>query len=452
MIDELIQNKQLNIAYQVINENVGFQIADFLHLLKNARSRLLNANVVINPTNTNDSVQYFELMKDPEINDLIKDTSSLAKLRDELPKNLFCFTTMFRIIEKYSFSTFLYFFIYSLWNESIFNNYIGPQTRKYFLLITLDIFNRIKTFYESKTFDQNVFEKKSKDHPFVSMVTKDKIPRIINTLVAIIKEIEECIDDNLGLSRLGSHPIENFIGRIRSLCHMDNRFETVLHNVARYELIVRDFKKCYLKFKPRHNSPGGTNLKQTGNELEFIYQPDQIVDWIFEYIGINEKTQNNQLIDFLEKLRMFAYENPYSKVKLPLTTSNIAIIQRMYVQSTLYGIKVWEPREIDMIDSLLLTNNEKKIYSNKSFNCSKQDKQIIIKERKSILQDRNWSKEEDDFIVKYIQKKISLKELRSLLILRENKKIMERKNFLIESRNIQIPKPQFPRKRKNINH
>lgn len=97
------------------------------------------------------------------------------------------------------------------------------------------------------------------------------------------------------------------------------------------------------------------------------------------------------MIDFLEKLRKFAYENLYLKVKLPLTTSNIAIIQRMYIQSTQYGIKVWEPRKTDMIDLLLLTNNEKEIYSNKSFNCSKQDKQMIIKERKSILQDLDLS-------------------------------------------------------------
>ena len=58
-------------------------------------------------------------------------------------------------------------------------------------------------------------------------MTKDKIPRVINTLTVLIKEIEESIDDSLGLSRLGSQPIENFIGRIRALCHMDNRFETV---------------------------------------------------------------------------------------------------------------------------------------------------------------------------------------------------------------------------------
>ena len=90
-------------------------------------------------------------------------------LLEKKPKNLFCFQGLFRIIEKkYSFSTFFYFFVYSLWNESIFN-----------------------------------------DHPFVTFIT-----RAINTLVVIIKEIEESIDDHI---KLRIH-----IGRIRALCHMDN--------------------------------------------------------------------------------------------------------------------------------------------------------------------------------------------------------------------------------------
>lgn len=70
---------------------------------------------------------------------------------------------------------------------------------------------------------------------------------------------------------------------------MGNHFETVLRNVARYELIVGDFKKCYYKLKPRHNSLWGTNLKQTGNILEFIYQPDQMVGWFFNILVLIKK-------------------------------------------------------------------------------------------------------------------------------------------------------------------
>lgn len=45
-------------------------------------------------------------------------------------------------------------------NESIFNDHIGPAKRKCFLIIILDIFDRIKSFYETCSLDQNIYEKK----------------------------------------------------------------------------------------------------------------------------------------------------------------------------------------------------------------------------------------------------------------------------------------------------
>ena len=73
--------------------------------------------------------------------------------------------------------------------------------------------------------------------------TIDKIIRIINSLIVLIKEIDGTDDDSFAFSRLSSHPFENFIGRIRSLYHYDILFCNILHNVAHYELIVPDFDK-----------------------------------------------------------------------------------------------------------------------------------------------------------------------------------------------------------------
>ena len=105
------------------------------------------------------------------------------------------------------------------------------------------------------------------------------------------------------------------------------------------------------------------------------------------------KSPENQLDEFIEMLRKFSIENPYPKVKLPSTTSNIAIMQRMYIQHTQYGVKAWDP--------LLLANKEKTIYLKKNFNCCKQDKVLMVNERKNILRQRVWSAEEDDHIKKY---------------------------------------------------
>lgn len=221
LIDKLLKKIINEDVFRIITETIGFQIADFLHLLKNSRSRILLYKVVINPFQHDDYLDYFELLKDPNINYLINDTSTLAKLHDEYPRSLFQFQMSFYIKENYSPSTFFYFLVYSLWNEATFNTTIGPQTRKYFLHIILNVLIKLQDFYKSKQFDKSVFEKKGKDHNFISFITMDKIIRIINTLIVLIKEISEIDDDSLALSRLSSHPIENYIGRIRSLYHDD---------------------------------------------------------------------------------------------------------------------------------------------------------------------------------------------------------------------------------------
>ena len=68
------------------------------------------------------------------------------------------------------------------------------------------------------------------------------------------------------------------------------------------------------------------------------------------------------------------------------------------------------------------------------FQCSKADKHKIVDERKSILKQREWTSEEDDFIRKYINKEITLQQLRNLIILRDKKQITQRKNDLLQKK------------------
>lgn len=439
---DAIKNLDLKTAFTIIDSLQGFQIADFLHILKNARSRLLEAIITINPAQIKDTINYYDLMNDPDINYLIKDTSTLAKLRDELPRNLFNFDTMFKIMEKHSESTLFYFFTYSLWNESIFNQKISPQTKIYFLLIALCIFFRIELYYNCVEYNSTVYEKKGVDHPFISMVTKDKLPRIVNTLLVMIKEIEESNDGTLGLNRLGSHVIENYIGRIRSLCHQDNRFETVLHNVARYELIVREFDQCFLVYKPRHTNPGGCILTQSGADFNFAYEAPLVAEWFLQKVGISEQNGENHIDAFLQSLKQFSQQNPYPKVDLPNTMNNLPIINRFYIPNVMEQEKEWEQKEIDLIDQLLLSNNEKKIYAKNTFDHSKVARKQMVQARKEILKNREWTETEDNKIIKYIKKEITLQQLRSILFLREKKLITQRKNDLIKEKNIIPPKKQ----------
>lgn len=106
-------------------------------------------------------------------------------------------------------------------------------------------------------------------------------------------------------------------------------------------------------------------------------------------------------------------------------------MNRIFATNQKSDKKIWTQEEIQFIDSLLLSNNEKAIFSKKYFKCSKEEKIEIVDQRKIVLQKREWEDHEDSVIISYIHKQIKLQQLRAILILRDNKSIMERRDYLL---------------------
>ena len=111
---------------------------------------------------------------------------------------------------------------------------------------------------------------------------------------------------------------------------MDNRFETILHNISRYEMIVRDFDECFLVFKLKHSNPGGIVLNQEGNEIDQLFDAWTVASWLFEGAGLEEPSEKNELEVFLTSLSEFSRNNPYQKVNLPSTARNAHINVRLF--------------------------------------------------------------------------------------------------------------------------
>ena len=244
-----IINSDEDEAFKKIEKILGFQIGDFLHFLKNGRSKLLNKKIVINPEQIDDFIDFSKLITDKVIFNYLKDTSTLGKMRDEYAINLFNFQISLYIYLNYSATKFIYFLIYSLWCESIMNPNFSNKTRIYFLRIAFEFFRAILLKYDDFQFNSNVKLKSGETETFVFFCPKHKIQRILNTLLVTICEIKHS-KSIIALYRLGSHCIENFIGRIRMLCRADNRFQTILHNLARHEFIMHH---VYQKHKILYN-------------------------------------------------------------------------------------------------------------------------------------------------------------------------------------------------------
>lgn len=79
----------------------------------------------------------------------------------------------------------------------------------------------------------------------------------------------------------------------------ENRFETVLHNIALIELILRKFDQCFLEFKFRQRNPGVCLLVSTKSCFFFFW----------------EKTYRS--ISPQQSVKQFIPQSPYLKVGLP---------------------------------------------------------------------------------------------------------------------------------------
>jgi hypothetical protein len=74
---------------------------------------------------------------------------------------------------------------------------------------------------------------------------------------------------DLGLDRIGSHTEENFIGRVRSTCHGNNRLDNVQHQVARFEFARSQLSVLGIerKIAKRFNLGGISTVRSDGVEM-----------------------------------------------------------------------------------------------------------------------------------------------------------------------------------------
>ena len=421
-------------AFKKIEEIFGFQIGDFLHFLKNGRSKILNKKIVINPETTDDFMDFILLLQDKIIFNYIRDTSTLAKMRDEYAINLFNFQTALYIYMKYSATTFIYFLIYSLWCESILNPHFSNQTRIYFLKIVYEFFKSIYLKYDHFKFNSKVKVKSGDPDSFVFFCPKHKIQRILNTLLVTIYEIKNS-KTIIGIYRLGSHCIENFIGRIRMLCRHDNRFQTVLHNLARYEFIMHQCFSNHFVFNRKHSNPGGVSTRIDGSTFNEEYNPKDIVNELLSLIKL-ENPQNDKILPtFLKNLELFSTKNTFKKLKIPQSLRSIGITNRIFQQTPQKVEKEWNQEETEIIQQFLRANKQKSLNKLiKKFNCTKFDLDKKVQYEKEMLSHRPWSYEEDQMILKNINGFLSLKDLRRSLICRSNDQITSRKNEIKKSK------------------
>ena len=261
------------------------------------------------------------------LGDALTDRSSLAKMRDCHPLNIFTISNSLKIFQKLEKDTFLFFILFSIWNECVLNMAFSIKLRIFLFEIILRIFIKVENYITNNTLGKFVGFKKSESKPFVFFVNPNKIKRVILTMLGQIAILLKK-NPKIALDRAGSHVEENFIGTIRDLCNGDNQWTTVKHNLSRYEYILRYSENKFYKPQRKRANMGGIPINIDGFGINFLNNPKTISENLFNLM-VHNNCSHDVIADFISKLEIIANNCPYRKVNVPSITSNGDILNRL---------------------------------------------------------------------------------------------------------------------------
>ena len=135
--------KGLEQAIQMINGN-GWPITDFLHVLKNSRSRILKGNVSLRVDGGN-IIDYQKMNDILQLGKPLTDKSTIGKMKDSYPLQIFTLENLIELLKHDAYEYALYILPYSFWCEAVRNPVILPQMRLEILEFILNIFTYFLT-------------------------------------------------------------------------------------------------------------------------------------------------------------------------------------------------------------------------------------------------------------------------------------------------------------------
>ena len=242
-----------------VKKNTPWPISDVLHLLKCARSHILNHLVCVFPKQS--TCINIKLMQEAlQIGLALTDRSTEGRMKDSYVISLFSWSSFVKLINAERYEAAYYILPFMCMNEAIRSQAFTIEERKRFLCIAFQVF-RIH-FHEYETFHNNPLFSGSYSNQRIGTLFADItfIRRCINTIIGITYALSlESIQ--LGLERIGTHCLECFFGYMRICTRNDNSFDRSMHAAIK-SLLISDLSR-----KMGYHLPIRTRINQGGAKL-----------------------------------------------------------------------------------------------------------------------------------------------------------------------------------------
>lgn len=221
-------------------------VSDFLHLLKNARSHLLNHIMMVDPDSLK-CVSMSLFQEITQISNVINDRSSISAQKDSYTLELFSWLTFEKLLINKHFEGDYYVLPFCYLIQAVCSQNLNREER--LTLLEFAVYN----FYDQL---RNVRKSEPTDF-FTPSFTENSLGTLFREEIFIIRCINTCFAfsialfkyDNVAFSRIGTHNNENYFGKIRLLSHYNYSFTNFLRGVANTILLNRIFYDLDYKLK-----------------------------------------------------------------------------------------------------------------------------------------------------------------------------------------------------------
>jgi hypothetical protein len=261
-------------------QNQPLYVADFLHVVKNVRSRFISYATGMHLRRGPVVFWWYRMANVIKLGPAFSDRSSTGKMRDVYPILLFRLEHVITLFKHKCPAEALYLLPWALIFRALQSSVLSRQTRISVLLLALRF---LIFFYEKDAYSgipentrRGTFptDREPQIEDCVRPFREITLIRCMNTVIGLIFALAR-ITENIPLDRIGTHPLENLFGLLRRILHDCNRFDELLHAVARTIVVDQIFEdlKYHRDICGRKNV-GGVVSKYNAESTECIIDPE----------------------------------------------------------------------------------------------------------------------------------------------------------------------------------
>ena len=288
-------DKDFNELIDIAKKDIPWPISDVLHLLKCARSHVLNHLICLFPENmTCINVELME--KALNLGRVLSDRTKEGRMKDSYALSLFSWESFMKLYEATRNDALYYLLPFTFMNEAVRSKCLTRQERLQFLEVAYLV---LIDQYKSNAANKNPLftEKFRKTALGTTFADTIFLKRCINTVIGMGVALKIDIDE-IGLERVGTHRLECFFGYMR-MCSQGNHSSDRAIRAAIKSLLIGQYSReinYKITIQKRVNEGGVKITREIDDSIfkskrQLDIKPKEFVNQITELAKTGDSTE-----------------------------------------------------------------------------------------------------------------------------------------------------------------